>query len=72
MPIEFEIYFSEFFEKCYFLSFLPLETLNPFLLPGTPLFYMSILFLQLFYHLLEFSDIFLVSYEFNFELGELI
>jgi hypothetical protein len=34
MPIEFEIYFSEFFEQFSVLSFLPLETLNPFLLPG--------------------------------------
>ena len=69
MPIEFEIYFYELYEKCSLVSFLPLETLNPFLLLVTPLFYMSLLFLQLFYHLLEFSDIFFVSAGFNFDSG---
>jgi hypothetical protein len=71
MPIEFEIYFSELFEQCSYLSFIPLETLYLFLLPGTPLFYMSLLFLQLFHHILEFSNPFFISSDLNLEFGKL-
>jgi hypothetical protein len=71
MPMEFEIYFSELFDQFSLLCFLPLETLYLFLLHGTPLFYMSLLFLQLFHHILEFSDPFFISSDLYLEFGKL-
>jgi hypothetical protein len=38
VPIESEVYFSEFFEQFPLLFFLLFETLNPFLLTSIPLF----------------------------------
>jgi hypothetical protein len=71
MPIEYEVYFSKFFEQCPLLFFLLLETLNHFLLTSTPLFYMGILSLQLSHCLLEFLDPFSISSDFNLEFKEL-
>jgi hypothetical protein len=71
MPIESEVYFSGLFEQCLLLFFLLLETLNPYLLTSTPLFYMGLFSLQLSHCLLEFLDPFSISYDFNLEFGEL-
>jgi hypothetical protein len=71
MPIESEVYFYEFFEQCPLLFFLLIETLNPFLLMRTPLFYMGIFSLKPSHCLLEFLDPFSISSDFNLEFGEL-
>ena len=67
VPIESEVYFSEFFEQRPLLFFLLFETLNPFLLTSIKLFYLCLFFLQLSHYFLEFLDPFFISSDFNLE-----